>query len=117
MTTTDVTTTYPGLPLTNPFTVGVSPLTDHLDTVRRLEDAGCAAIVLHSLFEEQITQADTGRVHEMHPSILVSTRSSRTRRHRTASADDAVVVGGIGALVWMEVVKRSVSEAPGLGNG
>jgi dihydroorotate dehydrogenase (fumarate) len=36
---------------------GASPLADHLDTARRLEDAGCAAIVLHSLFEEQISQA------------------------------------------------------------
>jgi len=67
MATIDVTTTYLGLPLTNPFMVGASPLADHLDTVRRLEDAGCAALVLHSLFEEQITQAATGRVHEMDP--------------------------------------------------
>ena len=32
-----------------------SPLSKNLDTVRRLEDAGAAAVVLHSLFEEQIT--------------------------------------------------------------
>lgn len=37
----------------------------HLDGVRRLEDAGSAAIVLHSLFEEQITEAQTGRIHGM----------------------------------------------------
>jgi dihydroorotate dehydrogenase (fumarate) len=67
MATVDLTTTYLGLPLTSPFMAGASPLGDHLDTVRRLEDAGCAAIVLHSLFEEQITQAETGRVHEMDP--------------------------------------------------
>jgi dihydroorotate dehydrogenase (fumarate) len=47
--------------------MGASPLSDHLDTVRRLEDAGCAAIVLHSLFEEQISQEDTGRIHHMDP--------------------------------------------------
>ncbi len=34
---------------------GASPLVDQLDNVRRLEDAGAAAIVMHSLFEEQIT--------------------------------------------------------------
>ncbi len=47
-------TTYLGLPLKNPLMPGASPLTDDLDTVRRLEDAGAAAIVMHSLFEEQI---------------------------------------------------------------
>jgi dihydroorotate dehydrogenase (fumarate) len=47
--------------------LGASPLTSHLDTVRRLEDAGCAALVLHSLFEEQITMAETGRIRHMDP--------------------------------------------------
>jgi dihydroorotate dehydrogenase (fumarate) len=47
--------------------VGASPLVDHLDTVRQLEDAGCAAIVMHSLFEEQITAARTGRIHHFDP--------------------------------------------------
>jgi dihydroorotate dehydrogenase (fumarate) len=63
----DLSTTYLGLSLANPFMTGASPLADHLDTVRRLEDAGCAAIVLHSLFEEQITQAESGRIHHMDP--------------------------------------------------
>jgi dihydroorotate dehydrogenase (fumarate) len=66
-TSVDLSTTYLGLHLANPFMTGASPLADHLDTVRRLEDAGCAAIVLHSLFEEQITQAETGRIHHMDP--------------------------------------------------
>lgn len=51
----DLSTTYLGLELPNPFMPGASPLADDLDTVRRLEDAGAAAIVLRSLFEEQIT--------------------------------------------------------------
>jgi dihydroorotate dehydrogenase (fumarate) len=67
MTASDLTTTYLGLRLTSPFIAGASPLADHLDTVRRLEDAGCAAIVLHSLFEEQISQEDTGQIHHMDP--------------------------------------------------
>jgi dihydroorotate dehydrogenase (fumarate) len=49
-------TTYLGLPLPHPFMPGASPLVDDLDTVKRLEDAGAAAIVMHSLFEEQITR-------------------------------------------------------------
>lgn len=48
-------TTYLGLRLPHPFIAGASPLVDDLDTVRRLEDAGAAAIVMNSLFEEQIT--------------------------------------------------------------
>jgi dihydroorotate dehydrogenase (fumarate) len=41
---------------------GASPFGYHLDGVKRLEDAGCAAVVLHSLFEEQITLRGEGRV-------------------------------------------------------
>lgn len=67
MTSPDLSTSYLGLKLANPFMTGASPLGDHLDTVRRLEDAGCAAVVLHSLFEEQITQAESGRIHQMDP--------------------------------------------------
>ena len=48
-------TSYLGLRLEHPFIAGASPLGYHVDTVKRLEDAGCAAVVLHSLFEEQIT--------------------------------------------------------------
>jgi len=50
----DLSTTYLGLRLPHPLMPGASPLVDDLDMVRRLEDAGAAAIVMHSLFEEQI---------------------------------------------------------------
>lgn len=50
----DLSTRWLGLRLKNPLIVGASPMADDLDTVRRLEDAGAAAIVLHSLFEEKI---------------------------------------------------------------
>jgi dihydroorotate dehydrogenase (fumarate) len=52
----DLSTTYLGLKLANPFMPGASPLVDDLDVVKRLEDAGAAAIVMHSLFEEQISR-------------------------------------------------------------
>lgn len=67
MSSPDLSTTYLGLHLANPFMTGASPLADHLDTARRLEDAGCSAIVLHSLFEEQISQADSGRIRHLDP--------------------------------------------------
>ena len=51
----DLTTTYLGLNLKNPLVASASPLSKKLDTVRRLQDAGAAAIVMYSLFEEQIT--------------------------------------------------------------
>jgi dihydroorotate dehydrogenase (fumarate) len=50
----DLSTTYLGFELPNPLIPGAGPLADDLDTVRRLEDAGAAAIVMRSLFEEQI---------------------------------------------------------------
>ncbi len=55
MATPDMTTTYLGLDLKNPLVVSASPLSKRLSVVRRLEDAGAAAIVMYSLFEEQIT--------------------------------------------------------------
>jgi dihydroorotate dehydrogenase (fumarate) len=61
----DLTTTYLGLRLPHPVMPGASPLADSIDTVRRLEDAGAAAIVLRSLFEEQITREQLGLVHHM----------------------------------------------------
>jgi dihydroorotate dehydrogenase (fumarate) len=52
----DLSTEYLGLKLPHPFLPGASPLADDLGTVRRLEDAGAAAITLRSLFEEQIAR-------------------------------------------------------------
>ena len=48
----DLSTTYLGLKLRTPLVSSASPLTQELDSVRRLEDAGASAIVFHSLFEE-----------------------------------------------------------------
>lgn len=56
----DLSTDYLGLCLAHPLMPGASPLVDDLDTVRRLEDAGASAIVMHSLFEEQITHEQIG---------------------------------------------------------
>jgi dihydroorotate dehydrogenase (fumarate) len=50
----DLSTTYLGLKLKNPMVASASPLSYSLDSMRRLEDAGASAIVMYSLFEEQI---------------------------------------------------------------
>lgn len=55
----DLSTRYLGLSLPHPLILGASPLVDDLDAVRRSEDFGAAAIVMHSLFEEQI-RAEAG---------------------------------------------------------
>jgi len=53
--TIDLSTNYLGLKLKNPLVASSSPMCEDVGNIRRLEDAGAAAIVLHSLFEEQIT--------------------------------------------------------------
>lgn len=50
----DLTTNYLGLELKNPLVPSSSPMMRHLDNLKQMEDAGAAAVVLHSLFEEQI---------------------------------------------------------------
>jgi len=54
----NLTTTYLGFELPHPIVPGASPMTDNLDMVRRLEDAGAPMIVMHSLFEEQIVREE-----------------------------------------------------------
>lgn len=56
-------TTYLGLKLPHPLMPGASPLVDNMDTVRQMEDAGAAAIVMHSLFEEQVVQEEWSSFH------------------------------------------------------
>ncbi len=53
-------TSYLGLDLPHPFIVGASPLGSTVDRVRAAEDAGAAALVFHSLFEEQIEHHESG---------------------------------------------------------
>ncbi len=52
---TDLSSVYLGLNLKNPLLVSASPFTKKIENIRRLEDSGVSAVVMHSLFEEQIT--------------------------------------------------------------
>ena len=52
----DLSTKYQGLNLRTPLVPAASPLSESVDTIRQMEDAGAAAVVLHSLFEEQLRQ-------------------------------------------------------------
>ena len=53
----DLSTNYLGLQLKNPVVPSSSPLMRKVDNIKRMEDAGASAVVLHSLFEEEIRQA------------------------------------------------------------
>lgn len=55
----DLSTTYLGLKLKNPLVASASPLSKKVETVQRLEDSGVAAVVMYSLFEEQIIHEST----------------------------------------------------------
>ena len=52
----DLTTNYLGLKLRSPLVVSASPLSEEVENIKRMEDAGAAAVVLYSLFEEQLRQ-------------------------------------------------------------
>ncbi len=62
----DLTTTYLGLKLKNPMVVAACPLTGQMDILQRLDEANAAAVVLPSLFEEQIAHDELAmaEVHE-----------------------------------------------------
>ena len=68
----DLSTTYLGLNLKSPLVVGsCAPLTEDLDNLKRMEDSGAGAIVLHSFFEEQLRQERL----ELHHHLTYGTES------------------------------------------
>ncbi len=67
----ELTTSYLGFDLRNPLVVSPSPLSEKTDAIKRMEDAGAAAVVLHSLFEEQISFASD----ELNENLLQGTLS------------------------------------------
>jgi dihydroorotate dehydrogenase (fumarate) len=63
----DLATEYLGLKLRNPLVIGASPLCDDLNTAMRLQDAGAAAVVMRSLFEEQLGSGSLPQVDPDEP--------------------------------------------------
>ncbi|MFA7329586.1 MAG: dihydroorotate dehydrogenase-like protein [Candidatus Delongbacteria bacterium] len=64
----DLSTSYMGLQLPNPLIAAASPLSRELDTVKRLEEAGIAAVVMYSLFEEEIRHSELELAHHLETS-------------------------------------------------
>jgi dihydroorotate dehydrogenase (fumarate) len=67
----DLSTTYLGLNLRSPLVASASPLSEKIDNIRRMEDAGASAVVLYSLFEEQIVRDQ----YELHHHLTHGTES------------------------------------------
>lgn len=67
----DLSTIYLGMELSSPLVVSASPLSEEIATIRRMEDAGASAVVLYSLFEEQIAREQ----HELHYHMTHGTES------------------------------------------
>lgn len=61
----DLSTTYLGMKLKNPLVASSSPLTQKIESIQKMEEAGLSAVVLYSLFEEQITQESLKLHHDL----------------------------------------------------
>ena len=67
----NLTTTYLGLELKSPLVPSASPLSEDIDNIKLMEDAGASAVVMHSLFEEQLTLEK----YELHHHLTYGTES------------------------------------------
>jgi len=61
----DIRTTYMGIELNNPLVVGASSLSKQIDSIKRIEDAGAGALVIKSLFEEQVQLESHGMEQDL----------------------------------------------------
>lgn len=125
----DLTTVYMGMTLKNPIVPSASPLSRSLDNIKKMEDVGAAAVVLHSLFEEQITHesheldhflnfgTDTfSEAHSYFPEMEEFTLAPDEYLEMVRSAKQAVNIPVIGSLNgvssggWIEYAKK-IQEA------
>ncbi len=119
----DLSTSYLGLNLKNPLIAASSPLTATLDNLKRCEDAGLGAVVLKSIFEEQIDAAgektaENGEAYSAHTDAYEFLRETSKERHIDAylalvegakQALDIPVIASINCRSngkWIEYAKR-----------
>ena len=119
----DLTTTYMGLALENPIIAGASILTQNMDSIRKIEDSGAGALVIASLFEEQIQldhlkmSEDIAQYDDWHAemtSIFPQLEHSGPDSHlmwvrRAKEAVDIPVIASLNAVnkdTWVEWAKR-----------
>lgn len=102
-TTVPLRTRWLGLELATPFVVGASPLSDHRSTLRELVDAGAAAVVMRSVFEEQLV-AEQLAVHE-----FVDSRIDHDAEARSFLPDSTMFSAGAEpALAHLEAVRAAI---------
>jgi dihydroorotate dehydrogenase (fumarate) len=100
----NLSTTYLGFTLPHPLISGAGPLADTLDSVRRVEDSGAAAIVMRSLFEEQINAEG-----------LATHRAMETHAHSFSEAlsffpnNDEFILGPDEYLEHLRKIKKAVA--------
>ncbi len=70
-------TTYLGLKLRTPLVPSASPLSEKLDNIKRMEDAGASAVVFHSLFEEQLRPGNLSHAPRL-PEMAANSRLTRS---------------------------------------
>ncbi len=99
----DLSTTYLGRRLPHPLIVGAGPLGDDLDTVRALEDAGAAMLVLRSLYEEEVTH------EQMHAFINVEGFSESFPEATSFAPDPLMSLGPDEYLEHLRLVKEAVA--------
>jgi len=98
----DLTTTYLGMRLPHPLIVGAGPLSDDLETVRALEDAGAGLIVLRSLYEEEIRGEEIAAIEN------VESHSNSFAEAETFEPEPMVAVGPDEYLDHLRLVKSAV---------
>src|SRR5579863_1230399 len=100
----DLKTNYLGLQLRTPLVASASPLSQEIDSICRLEDAGASAVVLYSLFEEQLRQESM----ELEQHLTESTNSFAEASSFFPQPDE-FRLGPEGYLNHIERAKRAVS--------
>jgi len=100
----DLTTKYLGLDLKNPIIAGASPLSNNVDTVKLLEDKGAAAVVMYSLFEEQINH----EAQELDTFLAQGTESFAEAMSYFPEPDQFHSIGGEDYLNKIAQLKKSV---------
>ena len=101
----NLSTRYLDMVLRTPLVPSASPLSNGLDNIRRMEDAGAAAIVLHSLFEEHIVQEQ----NELHQHLTHGTESYAEALTYAPDLDDEPTVGPETYLNEIAAAKQAVS--------
>jgi dihydroorotate dehydrogenase (fumarate) len=100
----DLTTSYLGMDLKNPVVASASPLSEKIANLKRLEDAGIAAIVMHSLFEEQINEES----HQLDHYLSYGTESHAEALHYFPESHE-YKIGPEGYLDLIRRAKESLS--------